>query len=100
VVIGSGGESSTGSAPASTIWTEAHFFSQLVVNPELVIFGSGTSLAVSATRLARIDVQAHWRNHGHWPAVAPNILAGEGRRVTAALLIETTTPPVAGVTAT
>ena len=72
--------------------TEAHFTRLIETQPELVIFGSGARLRfpppalLSALMARRIGVEtmdtlAACRTY--------NILAGEGRRVTAALLIET-----------
>ena len=82
--------------------TPAHF-EELVepagVKPELVLFGSGSRLRFVAPRLLRsllergigvetMDTAAACRTY--------NILAGEGRRVTAALLQEGGSPSVSG----
>lgn len=94
VVIGSGGEKLDWRCASFDDLTEAHF-SQLAANqPELVIFGSGTRLRFPPPTFLRelmarrigvetMDTLAACRTY--------NILAGEGRRVTAALLIETPT---------
>lgn len=71
--------------------TEAHFEQLAQLQTELVIFGSGTRLRFPAAALTRalierqigiesMDTQAACRTY--------NILAGEGRHVAVALLIE------------
>lgn len=71
--------------------TEQHFATLLEEAPEVVIFGSGTRLRFVAPALLRpliergigvetMDTMAAARTY--------NILAGEGRRVVAALLLE------------
>lgn len=70
--------------------TPAHFEALLAHRPELVVFGSGTRLRFARPALLQsliaqrigvetMDTAAACRTY--------NILAGEGRRVTAALLI-------------
>ncbi len=91
VVIGSGGEKFDWHCPRFEQLTEAHFSQLVTTQPELVIFGSGTRLRfppplflreLMARRigLETMDTLAACRTY--------NILAGEGRRVIAALLIE------------
>lgn len=74
--------------------TEAHFALLAQLDTELVVFGSGTRLRFPAASLTRslierqigiesMDTQAACRTY--------NILAGEGRKVVAALLLES--PP-------
>jgi uncharacterized protein len=71
--------------------TEAHFERLLALRPELVIFGSGPRLRFVRPALLRpligqnigvetMDTHAACRTY--------NILAGEGRRVVAALLVQ------------
>lgn len=71
--------------------TEAHFEQLLALRPELVVFGSGERLRFPAPVLLRslvgqhigvetMDTRAACRTY--------NILAAEGRRVVAALLVE------------
>ena len=92
VVIGSGGEKFSWECPRFEVLTEHHFTQLLETRPELVIFGSGSRLRFPPPALLRalmaqrvgvetMDTLAACRTY--------NILAGEGRRVTAALLIET-----------
>ena len=70
--------------------TPAHFDALLASHPELIVFGSGTRLRFASPALLKsliaqrigvetMDTAAACRTY--------NILAGEGRRVTAALLI-------------
>ena len=70
--------------------TPAHFDALLASRPELIVFGSGTRLRFASPALLKsliaqrigvetMDTAAACRTY--------NILAGEGRRVTAALLI-------------
>ena len=72
----------------------AHFEQLAQLQPELVIFGSGTRLRFPTAALTRslierqigletMDVQAACRTY--------NVLAGEGRRVVVALLLESVT---------
>ncbi|MFM9902318.1 MAG: Mth938-like domain-containing protein [Polaromonas sp.] len=95
VVIGSGGEKLDWQCVRFEDLTEAHFSQLAASQPELVIFGSGTRLRFPPPALLRelmarrigvetMDTLAACRTY--------NILAGEGRRVTAALLIETQAP--------
>ncbi|HET8694282.1 MAG TPA: MTH938/NDUFAF3 family protein, partial [Aquabacterium sp.] len=71
--------------------TEAHFLQIAQAQPEVVIFGSGTTLRFPAPSLLRplmaarigietMDTAAACRTY--------NILVAEGRRVMAALLLE------------
>ena len=71
--------------------TPAHFSQLLDLRPEVIVFGSGDRLRFPAPALVRdlvsqnmgvetMDTRAACRTY--------NILAGEGRRVVAALLIE------------
>ncbi len=93
IVIGSRGEKFDWNCPRFEDLTAAHFELLGQTQPELVIFGSGTRLrfpppAFLRTLMARrigvetMDTLAACRTY--------NILAGEGRQVMAALLIETT----------
>ena len=95
VVIGSGGEKMDWQCVRFEDLTEAHFSQLAASQPELVIFGSGHRLRFPPPALLRelmarrigvetMDTLAACRTY--------NILAGEGRRVTAALLIETQAP--------
>ena len=91
IVIGSGGEKFDWQCTRFEQLTAEHFAQLVTTQPELVIFGSGTRLrfpppAFLGTLMARrigletMDTLAACRTY--------NILAGEGRRVIAALLIE------------
>lgn len=91
VVIGSRGEKFDWDCSRFEDLTEAHFARLLESRPELVIFGSGTRLRfpppafLRSLMAARIGVEtmdtiAACRTY--------NILAGEGRKVLAALLME------------
>jgi uncharacterized protein len=91
IVIGSRGEKFEWLCPRFEDLTEAHFARLVETRPELVIFGSGTRLrfpppaflrSLMALRigLETMDTLAACRTY--------NILAGEGRNVIAALLIE------------
>ena len=92
IVIGSRGEKFDWQCACFEDLTEEHF-TQLAANqPELVIFGSGLRLRFAPPALMRVlmqkrigietmDTLAACRTY--------NILAGEGRQVIAALLIET-----------
>lgn len=95
VVIGSGGEKLDWRCARFEDLTEAHFSQLAASQPELVIFGSGERLRFPPPAFLRelmarrigvetMDTLAACRTY--------NILAGEGRRVTAALLIETQAP--------
>ena len=91
IVIGSSGEKFDWNCPRFEDLTEAHFAQLAASQPEIVIFGSGTRLrfvpptymrALMQSRIGfeTMDTLAACRTY--------NILAGEGRRVVAALLIE------------
>ena len=91
VVIGSQGEKYAWQCPRFEELSAEHFEQLATLKPELVIFGSGTRLRfpppafLSALMAARIGVEtmdtlAACRTY--------NILAGEGRHVITALLIE------------
>ena len=92
VVIGSGGERFDWNCTRFADLNESHFTQLAASKPELVIFGSGTRLRFAPPAFMRVlmqnrigletmDTLAACRTY--------NILAGEGRRVIAALLIET-----------
>ena len=92
IVIGSGGDKFSWNCPRFEDLSEGHFTQLLQTRPELVIFGSGAKLRFPPPALLRalmaqrigvetMDTLAACRTY--------NILAGEGRRVTAALVIET-----------
>ena len=91
VVIGSGGERFDWNCSQFDDLTAEHFAMLAASKPELVIFGSGTRLRFPPTAFLRtlinerigletMDTLAACRTY--------NILAGEGRRVVAALIIE------------
>ena len=91
IVIGSRGEKFAWNCTRFEDLTEEHFAMLAAIQPELVIFGSGSRLRfpppafMGALMQGRIGVEtmdtlAACRTY--------NILAGEGRRVIAALLIE------------
>ena len=91
IVIGSRGEKINWNCASFEDLTEAHFDLLAETRPELVIFGSGTRLRFPPPALLRLlmqkrigletmDTLAACRTY--------NILAGEGRQVIAALLIE------------
>ena len=91
IVIGSGGEKFDWHCARFEDLTEDHFTQLATTRPELVIFGSGTRLrfvppaflrALMQSRIGieTMDTLAACRTY--------NVLAGEGRRVIAALLIE------------
>jgi len=92
IVIGSRGEKFDWQCARFEDLTEEHFTQLAATQPELVIFGSGTRLRFAPPALMRalmqkrigietMDTLAACRTY--------NILAGEGRQVIAALLIET-----------
>lgn len=92
IVIGSRGEKFDWNCTRFENLTEAHFMQLAATQPELVIFGSGTRLRFAPPAFMRalmqkrigietMDTLAACRTY--------NILAGEGRQVIAALLIET-----------
>jgi len=91
VIIGSHGERQDWNCPQFKDLTAAHFEQLCLCRPELVIFGSGDRLRFPAPALTQslmamrigietMDTLAACRTY--------NILAGEGRHVLAALLIE------------
>ena len=91
IVIGSSGEKFDWNCAKFEDLTEEHFTQLAASQPELVIFGSGARLRFAPPALMRglmqkrigietMDTLAACRTY--------NILAGEGRRVIAALLIE------------
>ena len=92
IVIGSRGEKFGWECARFEDLTEQHFERLAATQPELVIFGSGARLRFAPPAFLRalmqkrigietMDTLAACRTY--------NILAGEGRRVIAALLIET-----------
>ena len=92
IVIGSRGEKFDWQCARFEDLTEEHFTQLAATQPELVIFGSGTRLRFAPPAFMRaliqkrigietMDTLAACRTY--------NILAGEGRQVIAALLIET-----------
>ena len=92
IVIGSRGEKFDWNCARFEDLTEQHFAQLAASQPELVIFGSGARLRFAPPALLRalmqkrigietMDTLAACRTY--------NILAGEGRQVIAALLIET-----------
>ena len=91
IVIGSRGEKFDWDCSAFDKLTEDHFTRLAATQPELVIFGSGNRLRFAPPAFLRLlmknrigvetmDTLAACRTY--------NILAGEGRQVIAALLIE------------
>ncbi len=91
IVIGSRGEKFDWNCERFEDLTEEHFTQLAASQPELVIFGSGARLRFASPAFMRalmqkrigietMDTLAACRTY--------NILAGEGRRVIAALLIE------------
>lgn len=95
IVIGSQGEKFAWQCTKFELLTASHFEQLAELKPELVIFGSGTRLrfpppaflrALMAARigLETMDTLAACRTY--------NILAGEGRHVVTALLIESEAP--------
>jgi uncharacterized protein len=93
IVIGSRGEKFDWNCERFEDLTAEHFAQLAQTKPELVIFGSGTRLRFAPPALLRalmenrigietMDTLAACRTY--------NILAGEGRQVLAALLIEPT----------
>lgn len=92
IVIGSRGEKFDWDCSRFEDLTENHFALLADTKPELVIFGSGTRLRFAPPAFMRVlmqrrigietmDTLAACRTY--------NVLAGEGRQVIAALLIET-----------
>lgn len=91
VIIGSRGEKLDWNCPRFEDLTSEHFVQLAALKPEMVIFGSGTRLRFAKPSLMQslmsqrigietMDTLAACRTY--------NILAGEGRHVIAALLIE------------
>ncbi len=91
VVLGSQGELFAWECAGFEQLTPEHFRRLLASKPELVLFGSGTRLRFAAPALLRplleqgvgvetMDTQAACRTF--------NFLAGEGRKVVAALLVD------------
>ncbi len=91
IVIGSRGERFDWNCTRFEDLTTSHFVQLVASGPELVVFGSGTRLRFAPPALLRalmakrigmetMDTLAACRTY--------NILAGEGRNVVAALLIE------------
>ena len=96
IVIGSRGEKFDWHCESFDQLTPEHFARIAGLRPELVIFGSGSRLRFARPEVLRalidqrigvetMDTLAACRTY--------NILAGEGRQVMAALLIETGTAP-------
>jgi uncharacterized protein len=94
VVLDAGGARFAWQCPRFEDLTAAHFEQLAMLQPELVIFGSGSRLRFPAVALTRslidkqigmetMDTQAACRTY--------NVLAGEGRRVAVALLMESQT---------
>lgn len=92
VAFSSGGQLEPWPCSQRADLTEDHFARLILWQPEVVVFGSGRRLQFAHPSLLRplidagigvetMDSQAAARTY--------NILAGEGRRVVAALLIET-----------
>lgn len=92
VVIGSRGQRLDWQCDSFAALTDAHFAQLATLDAELVIFGSGNTIRFPQARwlqpliarrvgLETMDTQAACRTY--------NILAGEGRSVVAALLLET-----------
>ena len=91
IVIGSGGEKFDWNCERFEDLTEEHFTQLAASQPELVIFGSGMRLrfAPPAFMLALMQKRIGIETMDTLAACRTyNILAGEGRRVVAALLIE------------
>ena len=91
LLIGSGGQLKTWACATHADLTPHHFAQLADWNPELVVFGSGAKLRFPSPVLLRpliergigvetMDTMAAARTY--------NILAGEGRRVVAALMLE------------
>ena len=94
IVIGSRGEKFDWNCASFDDLTEEHFTQLATTRPELVIFGSGSRIRFVPPGFLRglmqqrigietMDTLAACRTY--------NVLAGEGRRVIAALLIDATT---------
>ena len=93
IVIGSRGEKFDWQCARFEDLTEHHFAQLAATQPELVIFGSGLRLRFPPPALMRMLMQKRIGMETMDTLAACrtyNILAGEGRQVIAALLIETT----------
>ena len=93
MVLGSRGEKFDWSCSRFEDLTAAHFDQLAETRPELVIFGSGSKLRFAPPALMRVLMQKRIGMETMDTLAACrtyNILAGEGRQVIAALLIETT----------
>ena len=91
-VIGSRGEKFDWQCARFEDLTEEHFTQLAATQPELVIFGSGSKLRFAPPALMRVLMQKRIGMETMDTLAACrtyNILAGEGRQVIAALLIET-----------
>jgi uncharacterized protein len=95
IVIGSRGEKYDWECASFADLTAEHFERLAQSKPELVIFGSGSSLRFPPPAYLRV-LMAHRIGVETMDTLAAcrtyNILAGEGRQVIAALLIETQAP--------
>ena len=92
IVIGSRGEKFDWNCARFEDLTETHFALLAETRPELVIFGSGALLRFPRPAFMRLLMQKHIGVETMDTLAACrtyNILAGEGRQVIAALLIET-----------
>lgn len=92
VVLRSSGEHASWACQRFEDLTAAHFEQLAQIRPELVVFGSGERLRFPRPPLLRPLVEAGIGIETMDTAAACrtyNILAGEGRRVLAALLLET-----------
>ena len=91
IVIGSRGEKLPWNCKSFEQLTAEHFAMLAGMKPELVIFGSGTRLRFPPPAFLR-DLMAHRIGLETMDTLAAcrtyNILAGEGRHVVAALLID------------
>jgi uncharacterized protein len=91
VVLDSGGQRSDWASDRFEDLTPAHFTSLAASRPELVVFGSGDTLRFPQPAWTRGLVEAGIGVESMDTAAACrtyNILASEGRRVVAALLVE------------
>jgi uncharacterized protein len=96
LVVGSHGEREIWPVSQFEALSAAHFEQLIVSKPELVIFGSGARLRFMHPKFTQALMQARiGLETMDTPAACRtyNILAGEGRHVVAALLIETTPAP-------
>ena len=92
IVIGSRGEKFDWNCARFEDLTEDHFAILAATQPELVIFGSGSRLRFPPPAFMRVLMQGRIGLETMDTLAACrtyNILAGEGRQVIAALLIET-----------